>query len=81
MQVKPLKETKPQDPKTVVVLQAQPVSIKLEVLSDYHHCGSFVNDLENAQELIVVEEIRIAANPDDTLRQRVALMLKTYVKK
>lgn len=58
-----------------------PVSISLDLVCGYHNLGKFVNDLENDQTFISVESFKIEAQPEDVLKQRVSLTLKTYVKK
>lgn len=58
-----------------------PLLITLDLFCDYHQMGAFINDLENAQILIAVQNIKIASQPKDFLRQKVSLVLRTYVKK
>jgi len=58
-----------------------PVVIRLDLLSDYHALGSFINDIENDQILVLVQEFGIIADKQDPLKQRVNLVLRTYVKK
>lgn len=55
--------------------------ITLDLLCDYHRLGEFINDLENAQIFIAVQNIKIASQPNDFLRQKVNLVLRTYVRK
>lgn len=62
-------------------IRFQPVVIRLDLLSDYHALGSFINDIENDQILVLVQEFGIIADKQDPLKQRVNLVLKTYVKK
>lgn len=58
-----------------------PLLINLELLCDYHHLGGFLNDLENAQSFIAVQNIKITSQAADFFRQKVNLVLRTYVKK
>lgn len=55
--------------------------IALDLSCDYHHLGSFLNALENAEKFIAVEEIKITSNTSNYFQQNVKLVLKTYVKK
>lgn len=82
LQMKPAKE--PQSPK----VKEAPASVKftsllitLDLLCDYHHLGNFINDLENLQTFIAVQNIKITSQPTDFLRQKVTLVLRTYVRK
>lgn len=54
--------------------------LSLDLICDYHHLTAFINDLENAETLLVVQKIRISpqANPS---QQKVDLVLKTYLGK
>lgn len=54
--------------------------ITLEMSCDYHHCGQFLNDLENAETLLTLEEMKISSNPKEYFRQDVRLVIKAYVK-
>jgi Tfp pilus assembly protein PilO len=58
-----------------------PLTISLELTCGYHNLGRFINDLENSTIFIAVQEIKIASQSQDYLRQRVSLILRTYVKK
>lgn len=58
-----------------------PVSISLDLVCGYHNLGKFINDLENNQTFIAVENFKIDASPDSSLKQKVNLTLKTYVRK
>lgn len=64
-----------------ITSEATPYMIALEVSCDYHHCGSFINELENAPEFLQVDEMRIESDETNTLTQHVNLILRTYVKK
>jgi len=88
MQIKPSKESRGKveskgkvDTAQGASLKISPVSITLVLSCDYHHLGQFINDLENADDLIVVDEVRIFPDLVNYLNQNVSLLLKTYVKK
>lgn len=68
--VSPSKESKSEEEK-----------IALDLVCDYHHLGSFINALENAEKFISIEEIKITPNTSDYFQQNIKLVLKTYVKK
>ena len=57
------------------------VKIKLDVIGSYHKIGSFINALENSEKFCFVDELMINRDPADPLKQRVNLVIKTYVKK
>jgi len=75
MQIKPGKESKAKDS------GLSTLSINLDLVSSYHNLGLFVNDIENASELMAIEGMRIESDPVNYLQQRVNLAVKTYVKK
>jgi len=56
-------------------------SLALDVSGGYHSLGRFINDLENADEFIVVENFKIMPQQEDCFRHKASLVLKTYVKK
>lgn len=58
-----------------------PVFINLDLVASYHDLGKFINGLENDRIFISVESFKIEARPEETLKQRVSLTLKTYVTK
>lgn len=57
------------------------ILIGLDLTCDYHNLGSFLNDLENSQDFIAVEEIKIRSDMSNYFQQNVNLMLRIYVKK
>ncbi|MEW6101528.1 MAG: type 4a pilus biogenesis protein PilO [Candidatus Omnitrophota bacterium] len=76
-QIKPVKEAvKNQSSSKFSVLL-----INIELFSDYHKLGSFINDLEKNEILIAVANMKIIRSPQDYMKQKVSLTLKTYVKK
>jgi len=58
-----------------------PFFIILDLSSGYHNLGKFINELENLQAFVGVKDIKIAVQEDNYLKQRVNLVLYTYVKK
>lgn len=75
MQIKPGKESKAKDS----ALSA--LGINIDLVCSYHSLGVFINDIENADEFMMVEGLRIEPDAVNYLQQRVNLVIKTYVKK
>lgn len=57
------------------------ILITLNLISNYHQFGAFLNALENADIFMQAEEIKIKRHPQDYFQQDFFLLLKTYVKK
>lgn len=57
------------------------ILIGLDLTCAYHNLGRFLNDLEEAQDFIVVEEIKIRSDTGNYFQQNVNLTLRIYVKK
>ena len=73
-----------QAPEVVSAKQATspiPYLISLDLTSDYHTIGRFLNQLENAEIFIAVQDIRITPSAENSVSQACAVTLKTYVKK
>ncbi|MHB8155447.1 MAG: type 4a pilus biogenesis protein PilO [Candidatus Omnitrophota bacterium] len=58
-----------------------PILINLDLTCDYHNLGKFVNELESLQVFLSVQELKISTQLPDYMKQKVALILKTYVTK
>lgn len=81
-QIKPSKEAQgPKQEKIVGIDKFQPVLITLDLTCDYHHLGKFINDIEEGQTYILVQGMKIKSQPGEYFKQKVNLLLKTYVKK
>jgi len=78
MQMRPVKDTAVQNPAPGTQIA---LSIIMDVSCAYHNFGKFINDLENAEQFMAVQEMRIMSRPDTDLEQTIYLILKTYVKK
>ncbi len=76
LQIKPLRDSQKK-----AVGKFVPVLINMDLICGYHNFGKFINQLENNQVLISVENFKIELQPQDTLRQKVSLTIKTYVRK
>ncbi len=81
MQIKQSKDVKSKEDKAVVAAKLSPLFISLDLVGTYHNIGAFINDLENADKLLILQEIRIHRDTNDPLKQNAALLIKTYVKK
>jgi len=55
--------------------------ISIELSSDYHSLGRFINELENSDVLLAVLSLKMISQPLNYFKQRVNLVLVTYVKK
>jgi hypothetical protein len=58
-----------------------PILINLELVSDYHSLGKFIQALENSLVFMGVQELGISTQLPDYMKQKVTLVLKTYVSK
>ena len=80
MQIKPSKESKTKDEKGSVIEKLTPLLIRLDLMCGYHNLGSFLNDLDNSEQVMSIQEMKIMPNPGDCFQQKVNLVLKTHVK-
>ena len=55
--------------------------INLDLVCDYHSLGRFIQALENASVFMGVQELEISTQLPDYMKQKVILVLKTYVTK
>ena len=58
-----------------------PILINLDLTCDYHTLGKFIDQLEGAEVFLSVQEIKISTQLPDYKKQKVVLVLKTYVTK
>lgn len=77
VQIKPLRSQSP--PKAED--GAYPLNISLELLCAYHALGSFINRLEDAEQIMEVAQLKVLPQAENYFYQQVSLILKTYVKK
>lgn len=79
-QMKPSKESMPAGQKagpqdfTAVLLD-------LEITGGYHNYGRFLNDLEGLDTFVAVAGMNIVSSGSDLNRQKIKLVLRTYVRK
>ncbi len=58
-----------------------PYLINLDMACDYHALGRFINFLENSPVFMGVQELKISTQIPDYMKQKVNLVIKTYVNK
>ncbi|MDD5120512.1 MAG: type 4a pilus biogenesis protein PilO [Candidatus Omnitrophica bacterium] len=58
-----------------------PYLINLDLVCDYHNLGKFINALEHSQVFMGVSELKISTQLSDYMKQKVSLVIKTYVTK
>mgnify|MGYP001593020126 CR=1 FL=1 len=81
-QIKPFKDSQiAKQDKIAGIDNLQPVLITLDLTGDYHHFGKFINDIEGAQVFIAVQSMKISSGAGEYFKQKVNLVLRTYVKK
>lgn len=80
IQIRPLKDPKAKE-EVMGAQKITPVAIVMDLSCVYHSLGSFVNDLENAEQFLAVQDLKIVRSSGDYMLQNVTLNLKTYVKK
>ncbi len=80
-QMRPSRQT--QKEKLVVGQQAKPtlMLINLGLAADYHNLGRFIQACENSPVFMEVQEFKIETQLPDYMKQKVTLVLKTYVTK
>ncbi len=82
MQIRPVKEIKTREATPVKeTSNIKPLLINLDLVSSYHNFGAFLNEIEDAPELMSAESIQIESDPQDYFKQKVSLVLKAYVEK
>jgi len=67
-----LKSAKPGD-------KSSPYLINLDLEGDYHNLGKLVSWMENYSVFMEVQELRIEAQDQDYMKQKINLIIKTYV--
>lgn len=81
MQIRPTRQPAPKADKTGSAGKYVTVLIALNLNGSYHNIGRFINDLENAPDLITAEDLKISPDPADNYKQSIYLLVKTYVEK
>lgn len=81
LKIDPSREQKSQEGKPVPLPGITPFFISLDLIADYHSLGSFISGLENLEDFLAVQDIRITRDEKDYFKEKIALTLKTYVAK
>lgn len=83
IQVVQIRSSKEFDPKQekLVSDKLSPLTITLDLSSDYHRFGKFINDLEDLETFVAIQSFKINSQQADYIKQRISLVLKTYVSK
>jgi len=81
IQLRPNKEALGAKDKIPGLERLVPMTITLDMVGDYHQLGKFIHALEYGPNFVSVQEIRISSQPTDFFKQKINLVLKTYVKK
>jgi Tfp pilus assembly protein PilO len=81
LEMRPTKESGSKLEKPSQTAKFSPLLVKLELVSDYHNLGKFINTLENNPTFIAVQDMNIISRDSDFLKQKVVLILRTYVRK
>ena len=71
----------PKETKQVGGEKLTPYLISVELSSDYHTLGKFLNELENGEVFIAVQDLRITPGDQPAIKQSVLVTLKTNVRK
>jgi len=79
-QIRPNREAAPKD-KIPGMDKLIPMTIDVDMVCDYHSLGKFINALEYGANFIAVQDIKISSQAGDYFKQKISLVLKTYVKK
>lgn len=81
-QIKPSQELKAKEKKASTgAVKFSPVLISMDLSGGYHNLGNFLSDLENLEEFVAAEEMKITRALSDYVTENVNLVLKAYVKK
>jgi Tfp pilus assembly protein PilO len=78
-QIRPSRQT--QKEKSAGQDKLNSMLINLDLVSDYHSLGRFIQVLENSSVFMGVQELEISTQLPDYMKQKVTLVLKTYVTK
>jgi len=81
LQMNPSEEKKASKNKLANLKNLKPVLINLNLICAYHDFGNFVNQIENDDFFMAAENFKISPQESNFGRQKVSLVLLTYVKK
>jgi Tfp pilus assembly protein PilO len=69
---------RPAQPEQPVLFKS--ILFSMDILGDYHAFGAFINDLENGEECMAIDALKITPNPNNEFQQKAYIVLKVYVK-
>ncbi len=78
IQIRPSRETQTAK-STLPSDKLVPILINLDLICDYHNLGRFINQLETSDVFMGVQEMKVSTRLPDYLKQKVVLVIKTYV--
>ena len=78
-QIRPSRDLKSTKPVVGAADKFIPYLINLDLVCDYHNLGRFINTLENFPVFMEVEEFKISTQLPDYMKQKISLVIKTYV--
>ncbi|MBN1914064.1 MAG: type 4a pilus biogenesis protein PilO, partial [Candidatus Omnitrophica bacterium] len=81
MQIRPLRNFKGKEEPVAGLKKFSVLGIGMDLSCGYHDLGKFLSELDECQQVILVENMKIAPASLDSFQQKVNLLLKTYVKK
>jgi Tfp pilus assembly protein PilO len=81
MQINQFKDPKAKDEVFFGKEKLKTVAITLDLMCDYHNFGGFINDLDNVEQFMSIQEMKVVPSSNDYFQQRANLVLKIYVKK
>lgn len=70
-------QEKPVPSKTELLYTEMP--IKIEAKGGYHGLGRFINDIENAKNIMAIGDLEISSNSDDIYNHNVRLLIIAYI--
>jgi len=81
IQIKPSREAQPRQEKNPLAGKFSPLLVSLDLTCGYHALGKFLNELEGARTFLSLQSLSVSNIGADFSRQKVNLVLKTYVRK
>ena len=80
LQMRPERDIQPTKEKMPGIEKLTGITIMVELIGGYHQFGKFINSLENDEDYIAVQDMKISPQPEVYAKQKITLVLKTYVK-
>jgi Tfp pilus assembly protein PilO len=80
LQMKPGYESR-ENPKSAKVNKLLPLTITIELNADYHNLGRFIKDLEDSEYFMAVDELKINAEQNNFIQQKIYLSVRSYAQR